>query len=108
MDEMTTQFEGVVLFLGAMLAVMSLVLALLAGWAGRRRLRRGQWRRALWITNALIVLNAATVGAAMLRTTGTADTYWPWVWVLVSAPLLVGYALGTSLGLLGKGPSLRA
>ena len=47
MDTMTRDFEGLMLFLLAMLAAMSLAIALVAAWAGRRRIGLGQWRRAL-------------------------------------------------------------
>ncbi len=103
MDTMARDFEGLMQFLLAMLAAMSLAVALVAAWAGRRRIGLGQWRRALGITNALIVLNAVTLGAVMLRTEAYPDNPWQWVWVFVTAPMLVGYGAGTTLGLLRRG-----
>ena len=103
MDEMSTSLGGLIGFVLAMLALSALVLFCAAVWLGQRRVRRGQWRRAFWLTNGLVALNGWWAVMMLLGDSRFEEDPWQWLLAGVGGPMLLGYALGTSWGLL-RGP----
>lgn len=85
-----------------MMAIGALVVFGVTVWLGLRRIGRGEVVRALWTTNALVLFNAWLGITAYLAEARFVDN--PALWLIggVGGPLLVGYALGTSLGLVRR------
>jgi uncharacterized membrane protein len=99
-NEMGSQMTGIVMVVLAMLGLMALVLFAWAAWRGWRWTRRGKTRGALIVTNVLVAINAVTLALMMPYALDMARNPVGGVWMFVTLPPLVGYVLGTSLGLL--------
>jgi protein-S-isoprenylcysteine O-methyltransferase Ste14 len=100
MDEMQNDLEGLISVIMAMLLVAAIVLLVVAFWLGQRRVRRGELRRALWTLNALVVINAWLVLMAFWENAKFEDNPAQWLIGGFAGPLVLGYALGASVGLL--------
>jgi|GEM_PF-3054220 len=100
MDEMGTEFGGIVTVVLALLSVSSLVVLVVAVWLGMRRVLRGTLRRTLWTTNILIFINSWLAILSVMENARFENN--PALWVIggIAGPALLGYALGTSIGLL--------
>ena len=91
MDEMTQDFGNVVTVVLWLLGAMALALFVVALWLGQRRMRLHGARRALVLTNLMVLSDARFP-----------ENPWQWLVVFVTGPGLAGYALGTTLGLLRR------
>ena len=102
MDEMTTQVSGLVSVMLVLLALSAAALACFAAWLGQRQARRGSLARVIAVTNLLVLVTLCSAAAAFAGRMDVVASVWPWVFAFGAAPLLGGYALGTSLGLLRR------
>ncbi len=102
MDEMTQDFGNVVTVVLWLLGAMALALFVVALWLGQRRMRLHGARRALVLTNLMVLANAGSVAMMVLSDARFPENPWQWLVVFVTGPGLAGYALGTTLGLLRR------
>ncbi len=100
MDEIGTELEGIITVVLALVAVSGLVVLLVAFWLGMRRVRRGELHRAIWTTNVLVFINSWLAVLSVLENMPFKDN--PALWVIggIGGPAVLGYVLGTSVGML--------